>query len=218
MLLQIENKNPGKQRIETIFTKTLIPQFRGTCWRYERFKKNYEPKFAAIFGDNGKNRIRSEFYKLRPKTKSRNAPKRMFVKKKTYLEDLFTENYGPYLNMFFAVKFVLFLNYALKTGFVRDSTVMLASDQLKTFRHRKLLVILTCVLWRVGHCGTIVTTGEKTEEETKVVAASCGTCRIHSIPCRTSYFAPRQFEEYDEFIIFFISSLRNSSFSSYHPR
>ena len=62
----------------------------------------------------------------------------MFVKKKTYLEDLFTENSGPYLNMFFGFKFVLFLNYALKTGFVRDSTVMLASDQLKTFRHSKV--------------------------------------------------------------------------------
>ena len=36
-------------------------------------------------------------------------------------------------------------------------------------------------------------------------------------PCRATYFAPERLEEWDEFILLFISSLYNSSFSSYHP-
>ena len=37
-----------------------------------------------------------------------------------------------------------------------------------------------------------------------------------SLP-RPYYFAPGRFEEYDEFILFLISSWSYSSFSSYHP-
>ena len=40
------------------------------------------------------------------------------------------------------------------------------------------------------------------EDKAKVVAAVWGE-RIYSIPCRTSYFAQDDFEESDEFILFF---------------
>ena len=41
--------------------------------------------------------------------------------------------------------------------------------------------------------------------------------RIDSIPCRASYFAPGWFEERDKFILFFLSSWFNSSYSLYCP-
>ena len=42
-----------------------------------------------------------------------------------------------------------------------------------------------------------------TEEKAKVVAAVWGGGRIYSIPCRARYFAQDDFEEKDEFILFF---------------
>ena len=46
-----------------------------------------------------------------------------------------------------------------------------------------------------------------TEDKAKVVAAFC----------HASYFPPEWFEEKGEFILLFISSWCNSTFSSYHP-
>ena len=45
----------------------------------------------------------------------------------------------------------------------------------------------------------------------------CLRDRIDSIPCCASYFAPGWFKDRGEFILFFISSRYNSSYSSYRP-